>query len=730
MIARHPVKTLLVVLMLLAGALGASYATRDTIPVPATLKPAPGEALVVAGLGGISWDDVSAKDTPVLWGLLRDGAAASISVKTLHLTTCPTDGWATLSAGEAAGPPAEGDRPECGPLPEVTGDEKSGFRVTGFDAIRTASHEAAFRAEVGMLGDSFATQSTCLMAVGPGAALAAAKADGTLERWSPFATTTLTSDLAQCPVSLVDLGSLDQTADSPMVQSERINVIERRLTQVIDAMPTGADLLVVGLSDRDRSERLRVLTATGPHYAPGVLASASTRQSGIAQISDVTATILQRGGVKPAQPIGGRALSANPSPNNSEATAAAKLTELTDLDTKADAMHRIVVPFLTVWLGGFVLVLLVLWVGWRAGRRRPGRMTRQRVLRSTRSVALVASAMPAATFLANLIPWWRWSDTTWVLAGLLALLVLGISVLLGAVSLTGPWSSSALGPLAAMSAMTAGVIGIDLLTGSHLQMASIFGLQPLVGGRFFGMGNVAFALYGAAVLLLIASLAHALVRRGAPRPAVLAVVVMGGIALAVDVLPAWGADFGGPIALVPALGFLLMSVAGVRVSVGNLLGVGFAAAAVVTLVCYLDWRRPEAYRSHPGRFLQTLLDGDAFTVVSRKFAANVELASAMPGLAVAVSVLVAGFMLVVLRPGMLGTEPFARLVEQAPLLRSGLIALTGLCLIGFLTNDSGAAIPPVALLYTAPLVLSAVMHFMAIERSAAPVTRRRDRHLL
>src|SRR5262249_41147925 len=155
-------------------------------------------------------------------------------------------------------------------------------------------------------------------------------------------------------------------------------------------------------------------------------------------------------------------------------------------------------------------------------------------------------------------------------------------------------------------------------------------LQPLVGGRFYGMGNVAFALYAAAVLLLCASLAHALVRRDAPRLAVVAVLVVGGVALAVDVLPAWGADFGGPIALVPALAFLLIGVLGWRTSVRSVVSVVVAAGLVVGLVCYLDWRRPESERSHPGRFLQTVIDGGAWDVMSRKLEANVSLAAHLP----------------------------------------------------------------------------------------------------
>ena len=729
MIRRHPVKTLVVLLLALVAALTLAYAGRTTVPVPPTTPPQPGQSLVVVGLGGLSWDDVSAEDTPILWGLLRDGSAASVSVKSLRLTTCPTDGWATVSAGEAAGPDTTEARPQCSPLPSVTGDAASGFRVSGFGALATASREAEFRAQLGLLGDSFAAQKTCIQAIGPGAALAAATSDGKVAKYSPFQATTLVSDLAQCPVSIVDVGGIDTTDPDPTRHLERINGLERRIEFVMDAMPSGADLVVAGLADRDQQERLRLLTASGPHYGPGLLASASTRLTGVAQLSDITATILQRGGVEPKSEIGGRALSVVPSANNSESSAASKLTALTDIDTKADAMHRIVAPFLILWLAGTVLAMFVLWLVVRRARPWNRRFTRARVLRLARLVGLVSAAMPAATFLANLVPWWRASTNTVALVAMLLVLVLVVSALLALVCLKGPWSSSALGPLAAMSAVTAGVIGIDLLTGSRLQISSIFGLQPLVGGRFYGMGNVAFALYAAAVLLLCAALAHALVRRNAPRLAVFAVVVVGGVALAVDVLPAWGADFGGPIALVPALGFLLMGVVGWRTSVRNVSVVLVLAGLVVGLVSYLDWRRPEAERSHPGRFLQTVIDGGAWDVLSRKLWANVSLSVHLPVLLVLVVALMVVGVIIVLRPGTFGTEPLRRLLEEAPIMRRGLLSVIVMAVIGFLTNDSGAAIPPVAAIFTVPLVVSAVMHFLSIEARNAPVRRRRDRHL-
>ena len=727
-IRRHPIKTLAAALTVLVAALVLAYVTRPVYEVPPTEAPAPGDSLVVIGVGGISWDDVSPEDTPVLWGLLRDGSAASVSVKAMNLTTCPTDGWATLSAGEAAGPVLGQDRPECTDLPPVTGTSTKGYAIAGFDKIAQTSMEGPYKARLGNLGDSLARGTSCAQAVGPGAALATATSDGKVARYSPFQATTLVTDLAQCPVSLVDVGAILQTDPNPMRQEDRLNSVEQRISQVIDAAPNGADIMVVGLADRDREERLRVLTATGPHYAPGILSSASTRMEGVAQLSDVTATILARSGVGPVQPIGGRALAVTPSENNSESTAATKLTKLTDLDTKADAMHRIVTPFLVIWLTGTAIVLLVLALVWRRARPWNSGLTRSRVLRVVRITGLLGAAMPAATFLANLVPWWRTTDVWWVLVAILLVIVLAVTAVLALISLKGPWNSSALGPLAALSAVTAGVIGTDLMTGSHLQMSSIFGLQPLVGGRFYGMGNVAFAVYAAAVLLLSAAMAHALSRRGAGRLAALAVVSIGGIALAVDVLPAWGADFGGPIALVPGLGLLLLWTMGARISVRNVTLLGLLALAVVSVAAWFDWNRREDERTHLGRFVQEVIDGEAGAVISRKFVQNVDLITAKPVLLGIGVVALLTCILIVMRPGILGTAPFARLVEEAPLLRRGLQAVLVMALIGFLTHDSGGAIPPVAAIFTVPLIVSAVMHFMAIEQIRKPVRRRRDRH--
>ena len=73
---------------------------------------------------------------------------------------------------------------------------------------------------------------------------------------------------------------------------------------------------------------------------------------------------------------------------------------------------------------------------------------------------------------------------------------------ISAIALLGPWAGRSTGPLVVVALATLLVLGGDVMFGSHLQISSLMGLQPVVGGRFYGMGNVTFALFATAALLL------------------------------------------------------------------------------------------------------------------------------------------------------------------------------------------------------------------------------------
>ena len=49
-----------------------------------------------------------------------------------------------------------------------------------------------------------------------------------------------------------------------------------------------------------------------------------------------------------------------------------------------------------------------------------------------------------------------------------------------------------------LEAIADAVLALDVMTGSRLQLSSLMGLQPVVAGRFYGMGNPTFALFATA----------------------------------------------------------------------------------------------------------------------------------------------------------------------------------------------------------------------------------------
>src|SRR5205807_315050 len=83
-----------------------------------------------------------------------------------------------------------------------------------------------------------------------------------------------------------------------------------------------------------------------------------------------------------------------------------------------------------------------------------------------------------------------------------------------------------------------GLILVDVATGARLQFNTVFGYTPTVSGRYAGLGNLAYAAFSAAALLLAGLLAD---RIGGRRGAWVAIALLGA-AIVVDGAPFFGAD--------------------------------------------------------------------------------------------------------------------------------------------------------------------------------------------
>ncbi|MFC9972025.1 hypothetical protein ACFVH6_14150 [Spirillospora sp. NPDC127200] len=661
--------------------------------------------VVVIGVPGLMWMDVTERGTPALWRLTGQGAGAGLSVRTTVPYTCPMDGWLTVSAGQRARL-AHGDCAlPSAPQPVPGG----GAAAPGWATIKTDNEGTKYHARVGLLGQAVKNSGACTFAVGPGAVFGLADTDGRVDRYAESPDKTAPGDWTRCPLTAVEVDELfraylaagvdvkgDQVPVSPAERAAAVAAADRRVAQVLAAVPAGTTVLLAGLADTSGRPHLRVALATGPGYPPGFLSSSATRQPGLVTLTDLTATVLHE--LRLPQPV--EAVGSRWEDHPSKASVPAKLDMLVDENVAAQAIRKVQGSFFWVLAATQIAVYLVAALILR--RRRDAPAVRRRVLGVARGVALMAGAAPAASFMAGLVPWWQVARPTPVLVTT----VVVFSALIAGLALAGRWRRSVIAPGLVVTGVTAVLLAADVMAGSGLQLNSLMGYTALVAGRFYGFGNQAFSLFAVASVLSAAWLAHYPLRQGRKGLAVAIVAAVGVAAVAVDGLPMWGSDFGGVLAMVPVFAMLGLMVTGRRVSWWKLGLFGAAGVAVVLFISFLNSRSADP--THLGKFWQDLVRGEAWGVVVRKFQSMVGALGWWPIALVLAAVVVFAY-LVLADPGRWRLAPLARLYERYPTMRAALLCALTTGVVGTLVNDSGVVILSVATLLTGPLALAAVL---------------------
>ena len=174
-------------------------------PARAAEPPPRAQHVVVVGLSGLRWSDVSEARTPTLWRLAGQGSVGNLVDYAVLPLTCPADGWLTLNAGARA--QSDHTNAACGAFPAVQ-PAGAGATVPGLPALETYNHQFHNNPDWGLL-----SQQTpgCATAAGPGAALALADRAGHVASYLPGPGQVTAAVLARCPLTVVDLGTLGYT---------------------------------------------------------------------------------------------------------------------------------------------------------------------------------------------------------------------------------------------------------------------------------------------------------------------------------------------------------------------------------------------------------------------------------------------------------------------------------------------------------------------------------------
>ena len=647
--------------------------------------------VVLIGVGGLRWSDIDAQETPTLWGLVGQGSVGSISVRTVKPVTCPIDAWLTLSAGQRAlgspsSPPSGGTTPaastgddaSCPPLPAVRGTTVGRWQYFK----RLQGQEISSYGEPGVLGDGLRKVGVCGLAVGPGAAVALADTAGQV---SEYARDVADADLAACPVAVIDGGDL------PAAGIDRLTTLhnlDTEIATVVDELPPDAELLIAGIADSPNVKPgLQVAIQLDPDSSLRAwLTSNSTRRTGLIQLTDLTATLLARVGAPVTDVDGASVLRGDERRIDTQRTIDNRL----DLSVLTEEAPRIAHWLAAAYAAAQVLVYGG--VGWSARRRSLRKLIPALTMRNRRIViatAVGAAATPVATYLATLTSWW--TSPIPGLALLFALIAIITVVTFAAWRQpTKQLRAEIWAPALTVSALTFGVLTIDALLGTPLQLGSLLVSGPVNGGRFFGFNNTTFAVYVASALVLSGCLAEIARRQGRPQLAIAIVAVIGLVAILIEGWPSFGADFGGVVSMVPGFAVLGMELAGVRITLKRLAVIGLAGFLLAATIAVLDWLRPTESQTHLGRFVQRVVNGDATDIVLRKASGALDTVTNPAGAVVLLASAIAiAVVLQVKRfevPAL--TTVYQRWQTSRPMLHS--VALVAV--LGSVTNDSGVVV--------------------------------------
>lgn len=636
--------------------------------------------LVVIGVGGLGWSDVSPERTPRLWQLLESGAAAgAVTVHTLDEPSCPAAGWLALSAGRGVVDPEPADA--CQRLPNIvesgTGNP-GGATVAGWDRLATTEAASTYDAKIGMLGSALADAGICATAVGAGAALALADRAGEVARYRSV----LTADAFDCPVTFVDMGPTS-LVDASL---RRKLPIDSQIGDVLDHVSDDATVLVTSVSTTIGSRlEMGVAIAIGPHVKADLLTTASTRWTGVVRLLDLPPSVLESLEVSLPQDFQGSPFVMAKARGDAVETA-----RTLGRVTVVDRVLRDTSGPLTTGLNIVALLLLILlWLG-------PATWLGRGPLRGA---ALVIASIPASAYLVTLTHWWHFGSP-------LSAMLLGIAVIAVALAVTAAVINQRFGchPVFTIAIVSVTVMASDAIVGSPLSRGSPFGPSPMLGGRFYGFGNVTYSLFAVYAIAVAASVAVWANARGRRRFALRGVAGIGAFAVAIDIWPTWGADIGGGLALIPAFVVLALGAAGLRITRGRAL-ISFALAVVVVAgVSVLDWLRPADSRSHAGRFVQQVIDGDAMEIVQRKGGYALATLGAGPAAWITTAALVLGIAALA-RPARIAPGWLQEFLDRWALLRTSLAAIVVALALGALVNDYGIRIVTIGAIALIPLLV-------------------------
>ncbi|WP_288336790.1 hypothetical protein [uncultured Varibaculum sp.] len=716
---------------------------------------------------GLSWSDIdpAEKEGKEFLEALGTARVANLTRHNAAKTTCPLDGYLSLSTGMRVTPTKVRAQGHCPEIPAL------GDGVFSAAALKEWQKDAARQNEQavpGTLGESLAEQGKKVVAIGPGASVAAMDNAGKVANYRPQATSEgLTSQvkatLEDAEVTIVDVGavspnsaikvsstSLNATPADGLPGADRTDKPRSKqvLASLTAALKAAQDAdLVFGLdvADHSATPHLGMAFTRAPGEKPGIIRSSSTRQLGLVSTVDFTSRILDATGADaPEYLVGGTFSAAR------DYGIAGNLDWLRNQALRSDQASILQARFIV--LTGIILLAALGLLLFLLRREYLGFSRRSRKVIVL--LCLSASLLGPASFLAANIPAGILGGTGGNFTGnalqmsvpLLTvqffLLLIAIAAILAAFCLAagkvvaGRWSGLEFSAPVLVAAILVLIwLLVSLLTGSPDQISAMFSSAATAATRFYGLNNNKYSFLFAAVLALeclVLAPAAARFPQRRHRYFIYGFTLLV-VAVILDGFPWLGADVGGPLALVLGVGITLNWVLGKKVGPGKVIALIVAAFIASSLFVLVDKLASPPARTHFGRFISEVANGGGGIIVKRKAEAMINTFGG-PLTFTVLLILGAGvtiWCLIKRKRGVSAdaSRPHARLggglsalnrIPGAGYFAKGVLLTS---ILAALTNDSGALILVCAGLFTLP-ALDAMLILSAKEKSQLQKTEK------
>lgn len=704
-----------------------------------------GAKVVIFGIPAVTWGDLDRADVEFLDGLIERSAVANVAVR---VSNHMTEAYATLGAGQRAdatpsaswafdrgslverspvedvyerltghpAPPGDVLVPYAGELTEM--NDSRGFDATPGRLAARLERRGRNTAVIGNADISGGPLPTTLpviartnpatarlLGVNRAAALAVMNEDGAVGEGSvsrdllavtpeaPFGVSLHPERLLEefrrvsaiADLIMIETGETERADAYSEELSEdastrlRMEAIRRTFVDLVEPVLSEVDLdntLVIIMAPTTpggpiERGQLRPLLITGADVPAGTAFSNSTRRPGLVWLPDVTATIA--GFLDQGEGFDGRRIVVSGEPS---------VVPLIDRNQRAvvhDALRSpLVVIFIVLELLGFLVAV---------GARRQGSGGSR--WGWPEALLLAALVFPLTSFVST-AGLWRWGPVGAGAAVMAAAFMIG--------GLLARWPAS---PERAADVVLAGTMVFllaDLLLGAPAQLDSLLGYTSVAAGRFFGLGNLGFALLAGAAFLVGGALADL-----PGRPPKISAVALLALVLVFVGHPRLGADVGGVLAMAPAIVVFAYLVSRQRgLPLGWIPVLALGAVLLALIFGAIDLARPEAERTHLGLFLARVIEDPMhlWLVVQRKAGLAVSLAiSTRWGLAVP------GAAAVFIWLHRRRKGRWRQILRGRAGIKAGLDSLIVAAVVGSLVNDSGVAIAGMMLALAAPWAL-------------------------